>query len=158
MQSKADFSGSRRAQGASWAVARDGMLIPPLLGERHLLGHEWIDRDLRAIADGWLNAVTCQPIQFPFLIARMKKLMRLHFDHEEMLMRASGGALCECHRREHRSMIEVCDQAAAFSVKNWRRTQSLLRNGFPRLIRGHVAGMDQIAVLFIDANYGALAR
>jgi len=158
MQSKADSNGSGRPHRAFSATAKDAMLIPPLLGERHLLGHEWIDRDLRAIADGWLRAVSCEQIQFPFLIARMKKLMRLHFDREETLMRSSGGALCECHRQEHRSMIEVCDQAAAFSIKNWRRTQSLLRNSFPRLIRGHVAGMDQIAVLFIDANKGAFAR
>lgn len=131
-------------------------IVHPLISERHLLGHEWIDRDLRAIADGWLRAVTCEPIQFPFFIARMKKLMRLHFDQEESLMRSSGGTLCECHHREHRMLIDVCNEAYASSVKNWQRTQSLLRNRFPKLIRDHIAGMDQIAVLFIDANHGVV--
>jgi hypothetical protein len=132
-------------------------VVRPLIGRRHLLGHDWIDRDLRAIGDGWLSAVTCEPIQFPFFIARMKKLLQTHFDQEESLMRSSGGALCECHRTEHRVLLDVCNQAWSCSVDNWRRTQSLLRNRFPRLIRDHISGMDQIAVLFIDANKGALA-
>jgi hypothetical protein len=124
----------------------------PLIGQRHLLGYEWIDRDLRAIADGWHSTVTCEPIQFLFLMARMKKLMRLHFGREASLMQSAGGVLCECHESEHRMLIDVCNEASAHSAKNWRRTQSLLRNRFPKLIRDHIALMDQIAVLFIEAN------
>jgi hypothetical protein len=130
-------------------------IVRPLISDRHFLGHEWIDRDLRAIADGWFRTVTCEPIQFPFFIARMKKLMRLHFDQEERLMRSSGGTLCECHHNEHRMLMAVCNEACTLGVNNWRRTQSLLRNRFPKLIRDHIAGMDQIAVLFIDANKSA---
>jgi hypothetical protein len=136
--------------------AHSPTVVRPLISERHLLGHDWIDRDLRAIADGWFSAVTCEPIQFPFFIARMKKLMKSHFDREASLMRLSGGLLCECHHHEHRILIDVCNQARLYSVGNWRRTQSLLRNRFPKLIREHIAGMDQIAVLFIDANKNAL--
>jgi hypothetical protein len=135
-----------------------GRIVRPLIGERHFLGHEWIDRDLRAIADGWLSAVTCERIAFPFFLARMQRLMLSHFEREAELMRLSGGALCECHRNEHRMLIDVCDRARTSGIENWPRTQSLLRNRFPKLFRDHVAGMDQIAVLFIDANRGALAR
>jgi hemerythrin len=133
----------------------DRTIIRPLIGERYILGHDLIDSDLKAIADGWSRAVTCEQIQFPFLLARMKKLMRSHFSHEAVLMRSSGGMLCECHQREHGVLIELCDKAAAQSVNNWRRTQSLLRNKFPKLIRDHIAGMDQIAVLFINTNMAA---
>jgi hemerythrin len=139
-------------------LAHSPAIVRPLISERHLLGHEWIDRDLRAIADGWFRAVTCEPTQFQFFLARMKKLMRSHFDHEATLMRSSGGMLCECHHNEHRMLIDLCDQAYASSHKNWPRTQSLLRNRFPRLIRSHIAGMDQVAVLFIDANRSARAH
>lgn len=132
--------------------------VRPLLGKRYLLGHEWIDGELSAIADGWLRAVSCEPIQFPFFIFRMKKLLRSHFDHEAILMRSSGSSLCECHHQEHRTLIDLCDQANALSANDWRRTQSLLRKRFPKLIRDHIIGMDQIAVLFIDAKLGATAR
>jgi hypothetical protein len=142
-------TGSSADKAARWPT-----IVRPLLSERHLLGHDWIDRDLRAIAAGWLSVVTCEPIQFPFFIARMKKLMTSHFEREASLMRSSGGSLCECHHHEHRMLIDACNQAYTYSVSNWRRTQALLRNRFPKLIRNHVAGMDQIAVLFIDANQG----
>jgi hypothetical protein len=146
---------SSKAPSPASKAAHSPTIIRPLISERHLLGHEWIDRDLRAIADGWLSAVTCEPIQFQFFIARMKKLMSMHFEREASLMRSSGGMLCECHHNEHRMLIDVCNQAYTYSTNNWRRTQSLLRSRFPKLIRNHIAGMDQIAVLFIDANQGA---
>lgn len=129
-----------------------GKILRPLIGERLVLGHDLIDGDLRTIADGWLRAVTCEQIQFPFFIARMKKLMSVHFDHEAVLMRSSGGTLCECHRHEHRTLMDLCDQAAVQGVRNWSRAQSLLRNKFPKLFRNHIVGMDQFAVLFINTN------
>jgi hemerythrin len=127
-------------------------IVHPLIGKQYVLGHDVIDGDHRVIADGWLCAINCEQIQFPFLITRMMKLMRMHFDHEATLMHAAGGVLCECHRQEHQTLLDVCDRAAALSSKNWRRTQSLLRGKFPKLIRSHIACTDQIAVLFINAN------
>lgn len=131
-------------------------IIRPLIDERHMLGHDVIDGDHMAIADGWLRAVNCEPIQFPFLIARLKKLMRSHFDHEAALMFSSGGMLCKCHREEHLTLLDLCDQAAALNEKDWRRTQSLLRNRFLKLVREHIVGMDQIAVLFIKDKMAAV--
>ena len=127
-------------------------IIRPLIGKQYVLGHEAIDDDHRVIADGWYRTVNCEQIQFPFLIARLKKLMRLHFDHEAALMHSAGGMLCECHRQEHQALLDVCDQAAALGAKNWRRAQSLLRRRFPKLIRSHIACTDQIAVLFINSR------
>lgn len=129
-------------------LARDGR---PLLGKLHVLGHDVIDGDHRAIADGWQRAVDCEQIQFPFLIARLKKLLRVHFDHEAALMSRAGGTLCRCHRNEHQLLLDVCDYADAHADANWRRAQSLLRNKFARLMRRHIVQMDQVAVLFINS-------
>jgi len=131
------------------------MVVGPVrsfITRRDMLGHSVIDCDHHAIADGWYRAVNCEPIQFPFLIARLKKLMRVHFDHEAALMHSAGGGLCDCHRMEHQALLDLCDQAAALSTKSWSKSQSLLRNRFPKLVRSHIASMDQIAVLFINAN------
>ena len=124
----------------------------PLIGRKYALGHDAIDGDHMAIADGWFRAVNCEQIQFPFLIARMTKLMKVHFDHESTLMHLAGGTLCECHRQEHQMLLDLCDKVAALSGKNWRRAQSLMHNKFPKLIRNHIAYMDQIVVLFINTN------
>ena len=129
----------------------------PLLGRQHTLGHEVIDADHRAIADWWLRAVNCEPIQLAFFVARLKKLMRDHFDHEAVLMEWAGGRLCECHRREHQMLLDLCDRVTALSPHNWRKARSLLRTQLPRLVREHIISMDQLAVLFIDAN-GPAAR
>lgn len=122
----------------------------PLFDRRHMLGHAEIDGDHMAIAEGWLRAVNCEPIAFPFFIARLKRLMKTHFDHEAALMLASGGSLCECHRKEHLGLLQLCDEASALNAGNWRQTQSLLRKTFPKLMRNHIAEMDQIAVLFLN--------
>jgi hemerythrin len=130
--------------------------VRPLLGKQHALGHEAIDRENRAIADWWLRAVNCEEIQFPFFLARLKKLLRTHFDHEAALMRQAGVPLCECHAREHRLLLELCDTGTALSRRNWRRANSLLRNKFPKLLREHIIGMDALAVLFINTNCGTM--
>jgi hemerythrin-like metal-binding protein len=124
----------------------------PFFGKRLLLGHDAIDDEHRAIADGWQRAVNCEQLQFPFLIARLKTLLRVHFDHEAALMHLAGGTLCQCHRNEHQMLLNLCDQASAQAGTNWRRAQSLLRNKFPRLMRSHIVEMDQIVVLFINTN------
>lgn len=124
----------------------------PLLGRRHRVGHDAIDFDHRAMANCWSQVVTCEQLQFPFFVARLKKLMRTHFDHEAALMAQAGGQLCECHRREHRRLLDVCEEASALSQQNWRKAQSLLRRKLPKLVREHIDSMDQIAVLFINTN------
>jgi hemerythrin len=129
----------------------------PLIGRQHTLGHVAIDRDHTAIADWWLRAVSCEPIQSAFFIARLKKLMRDHFERETKLMEWAGGRLCECHAREHRMLLDLCDQATVLSGCNWGMARSLLRTKLPKLVREHIISMDQLAVLFINAN-GAIAR
>ena len=132
-------------------------VVRPLIGKQHVLGHDAIDLDHKAIADCWHKAVQCQEIEFPLLIARLKKRMRNHFDHEAVLMRRSGGALCDCHAQEHDELLDLCEEVMVLSRKNWRKTQSLLRIRFPKLIRDHIIYTDQIAVLFLNTN-GAMAQ
>lgn len=132
-------------------------IIRPMIGQRHTLNHEVIDTDHMAIANWWLRAVQCEPMQSTFFIARLKKLMREHFSHEALLMERSGGRLCECHQREHREWIALCDQAQALSQYNWKKARSLLRTDLPRLVREHVISMDQLTVIFINTG-GASAH
>jgi hypothetical protein len=47
-------------------------------------------------------------------------------------------------------------QASAQAASDWRRAQSLLRSKFSRLMRSHIVEMDQIVVLFINANREAI--
>lgn len=128
--------------------------IVPRIGKLPALGHDAIDLDHAAITNHWFRTATCEEIQFPFFIARLKKLMIDHFEHEAALMESAGGNLCNCHRQEHQSLLDFCDEVRELSGRSWRKTQSLLRNRFPRLVRHHVMYTDQLAVLFINTNEG----
>lgn len=119
-----------------------------------LLGHDDIDADHLEISDCWFQAVNCTPIQFPFLIARMKKLMVKHFAREDAIMARVGAALCSCHRQEHDMLIGLCDRAARLSKYDWRATQRLLRDEFPKLVREHIICMDQLLVLHLNTCGG----
>lgn len=127
----------------------------PRIRKLPTLGHDVIDSEHSAIAEQWYRTVNCEPLQFPLLIARLKKLMASHFDHEAALMERAGGHLCGCHLREHQTLLDLCDRAHELSSRSWHKAQSLLRTKFPRLIRDHVMYMDQIAVLFINTNEAA---
>lgn len=120
-----------------------------------LLGHDDIDADHVEISDCWFQAVNCQPIQFPFLIARMKKLMVNHFAREDAIMSQAASALCSCHRQEHDMLIGLCDRAARLSKYDWRATQRLLRDEFPKLVREHIICMDQLLVLHLNTCGGS---
>jgi hemerythrin len=130
-------------------VIRD---VRPLIGRLHLLGHEVIDADHLAIADWWFRTVNCEPIQFEFFVARLKKLMQRHFDHEAMLMEEAGGRMCRCHNQEHEMLLALCDRARALGRSHWPRARSLLRTHLPRLVREHIICMDQLTVLFINSQ------
>jgi hemerythrin len=126
--------------------------VRPLIGRQHTLGHDVIDSDHIAIADWWLRAVNCEQIQCAFFIARLRKLMQDHFHHEAALMQGAGGRLCDCHRREHRMLLDVCDRAIALGRHNWQKAQTLLRRELPGLMREHIICTDQLAVLFINTH------
>jgi hemerythrin len=121
------------------------------------LGHEVIDSDHIEISDCWFQAVNCTPIQFPFLIARMKSLMKKHFAREGAMMERASGALCACHQRDHDDLIGLCDRAAWLSKYDPRKGRSLLRYEFPKRVREHIICMDQMVVLFINTN-GAIVQ
>ena len=124
----------------------------PLIGRQHVLGHEVIDSDHLGIADWWLQTVNCEPVQFAFFLARLKKLMRTHFDHEAELMEQAGGLMCPCHRQEHQMLLALCDEANALNRSHWRKARSLLRSRLPKLVRQHIISMDLLTVLFINTN------
>jgi hemerythrin len=75
-----------------------------------------------------------------------------HFEHEAALMERAGGKLCRCHRDEHQSLLDLCDQIRELGDQSWRKTQSLLRIEFPRLVRKHILYTDQLAVLFLNTS------
>jgi hemerythrin len=143
---------SIRSASSSPAGERIIRQVRPLLGRQHPLGHGAIDSDHLAIADWWQQTVRCQPIQFAFFMARLKKLMRIHFEHEVRLMREAGGEMCACHRHEHQMLLELCDQAGALGRSNWTEAQSLLRTKLPRLVREHIISMDLFTVMFINTQ------
>ena len=124
----------------------------PLIGRHHLLGHAVIDADHLAIAEWWLRTVDCEPIQFEFFVARLKRLMQQHFDHEATLLEEAGGRMCGCHDREHQMLLALCDRARALGGAHWPRARSLLRTRLPRLVREHIIYMDQLTVLFINSR------
>lgn len=114
------------------------------------LGHDKIDADHVEISDCWFQAVNCKPIQFPFLIARLKKLMVNHFTREDAIMRYAASSLCSCHRHEHEMLLGLCDRGARLSESDWRATQRLLRDEFPKRVREHIICMDQVLVLHLN--------
>jgi hemerythrin len=129
----------------------------PLIDARHALGHAKIDADHFAIADCWRQATTCPLIAAPFQIARLRKRMRRHFDDEAALIEAAGAPFCACHREEHDAMLGLCDEAYLLSGTDTRRACALLRRRLPGLMRAHIDGMDQIAVLIMNAEAEARA-
>jgi hemerythrin-like metal-binding protein len=126
--------------------------VRPLIGKNHEVGHEAIDTDHQAIAECWKRAVSCEPIQLPFFIAYLKKLMKTHFDREAALLECAGGQLWERHREQHEMMLDLCDQANALSQTDWRKAKSLLRYRVAKLMRDHINCMDQIAAVIINTS------
>jgi hemerythrin len=124
----------------------------PLLGPSLVLGHGIIDAEHKAISDWWLRVVACKPVEFPFFAARLAKLMRDHFDHERDLMARAGGKLCECHLREHRAMLALCEEARALGTSDFFRARSLVRYRLPGLVREHICCSDQPTVIFINTS------
>lgn len=136
------------------AAAREAR---PLVGRQQTLGHEIIDSDHAAIGEWWLQTIRCEPVQFEFFLARLKKLMGNHFDHEARLLQDAGGSMCACHTGEHRMLLALCDRANALSQTHWKKARSLLRIELPRLLRAHIIAMDQLVVLFINSG-GTIGR
>lgn len=120
-----------------------------LIGPNHALGHAEIDSDHFAIADYWLQLTQCEPIAIAFHIARLRKRMRNHFNHEAALVEAAGRRLWQDHKGEHDEMLRLCDEAYELSAQNRRAARALLRSRLPRMMRNHIICMDQIAVLMI---------
>ena len=121
-----------------------------LLPER--LGHEAIDSDHMEISNCWYRTVNCGPLQFPFLIARMKKLMQEHFAREVEIMRRFDRSLPACHQIEHDLLLRFCADAAKLSEYSWAKAQLLLRRDFPRHVREHIICMDQLVVLYVNTD------
>jgi hemerythrin len=121
-----------------------------LLPER--LGHEVIDSDHMEISNCWYRTVNCGPLQFPFLIARMKKLMQKHFACEAEIMKRFDRSLPACHQTEHDLLLQFCDNAAKLSQYSWAKAQGLLRRDFPRHVREHIICMDQLVVLYVNTH------
>ena len=116
------------------------------------LGHHAIDSDHIEISECWFQAVNCKPIQFTFLIARLRKLMFNHFSHEDAIMRHAASSLCSCHRQEHEMLLSLCDRAAELGKFDWRAAQRVLRHDFPKQVREHIICMDQMLVLHINTS------
>ncbi len=123
----------------------------PLFGARDTLGHAVIDGDNAAISDVWIRAAVCDPVELPFQIARLRKLLRTHFHHEAALVETIAVELCGPHRQEHQRLIDLCSEAYGLAGDAWRQSRLLLRRDFARLYRSHVICMDQITVVMINS-------
>lgn len=121
-----------------------------LLPER--LGHAAIDSDHMEMSNWWFRLVNCTPLQFPFLIARMKKLMEKHFAREAEIMKPFDRALCACHQKEHDALLRFCDSAAKISEYDWGLSQTMLRHDFARHIREHIVCRDQLLILCVNTD------
>lgn len=121
-----------------------------LIGGSHALGHPQIDSEHFAIADCWSQAIRSTPVGLPLTIARLRKVMGRHFEHEAVLIETAGVPFCGCHRTEHDAMLGLCDDAYALAQRDRRAAQALLRK-LPRLMKDHIICTDQIAVLMIQA-------
>lgn len=115
-------------------------------------GHDIIDADHIEISDCWFQAVNCKPIQFPFLIARLRRLMANHFTREDAIMRDAASALCSCHRQDHEMLLGLCDRAAKLGEIDWQAAQRVLRRDFPKQVREHIICMGQMLVLHINTS------
>jgi len=120
---------------------------------RHVaLGHSVLDRDHLELSRSWSEVASASPLQFPFFLARFRKLMRNHFEREARIMTDHRTTLCECHEREHRDLLQICDRAAEMNRHDFLAARDLLRAELPRRIREHIICMDQMLVLFINTN------
>ncbi len=124
--------------------------VRPLINTQHSLGHDVIDNEHALIGDYWLKTVNCGRLEMPLHLARLKKAMARHFEHEAELMSATGRGLCLRHRAEHGSLLDMCARAAALYEQDWRKTRALLRNEFARKLREHIVSMDLCTVLILN--------
>jgi hemerythrin len=122
-------------------------MIKPLIDQRHCLGHPAIDADHAVIGDLWLRAVHARHLELPLHLARLKKAMKRHFEHEAALLADAGRSLCRSHQQEHDVLLHLCSEALDLCQRDWRKTRLLLRNRFARLLREHIVSMDLCAVL-----------
>ncbi|HEX2654456.1 MAG TPA: hypothetical protein VHN11_12490 [Xanthobacteraceae bacterium] len=135
-----------------------GAIIRPITRKLRTerLGHDAIDADHAEISACWFQAVNCEPIQLPFLIARLKKLMTNHFTREDAIMRHAASSLCSCHRHEHEMLLGLCDRGAKLGESDWRAAQRLLRDEFPKRVHEHIICMDQMLVLHLNVSSASI--
>jgi hemerythrin len=144
----------RRTESALMAGAIIRPITRKLRTER--LGHDAIDADHAEISACWFQAVNCEPIQLPFLIARLKRMMTNHFTREDAIMRHAASSLCSCHRHEHEMLLGLCDRGAKFGESDWRAAQRLLRDEFPKRVHEHIICMDQMLVLHLNVSSASI--
>jgi hemerythrin len=75
--------------------------------------------------------------------------MARHFDHEAELIAQTGRGLCAHHRADHKSLLDVCGEAAALCDLNMRKSRSIIRTTLAKMIRQHIIYSDQCAVLIM---------
>lgn len=124
-------------------------MIKPLINDRLLLGHPVIDSELADIGRHWFRAVSCEALELPLHLARLRRVMARHFDHEAELIAQTGRGLCAHHRADHKSLLDVCGEAAALCDLNMRKSRSIIRTTLAKMIRQHIIYSDQCAVLIM---------
>jgi hemerythrin len=128
-------------------------MIKPLINRRLLLGHPVIDLELAEIGRHWLRAVSCEALEFPLNLARLRKVMARHFEHEAELIAQTKRGLCTHHQADHKSLLDVCGEASALYDLNLRKSRSLIRHTLAKMMRQHIIYSDQCAVLIMH-TYG----
>lgn len=122
-------------------------MIKSLIDQRHCLGHPAIDSDHAIIGELWLHAVDASQLEMPLHLARLRKSLKRHFEHEAALLAEVGQSLCRGHQAEHDALLQLCSEASDICGQDWRKSRSLLRNRLAHMLRGHIMSMDLCAVL-----------
>jgi hemerythrin-like metal-binding protein len=113
---------------------------------RHIVvGHSAIDTDHQEIIECCNGIVGSTSATLELQLHRLRSLLASHFQHEELLLKQVGSKLCECHSRDHKLFLEMCDKAIHGNSR-----KLIVRDLLPAL-RDHIAYRDQLIALHLNS-------
>lgn len=121
----------------------------------HAVGWPVIDV-LHAECDRCVAEFAAAP-EAPPALGRLLDHLRVHFQTEEALMRASAFPPLGCHTREHGEVLAVVERVQAMRADGDIEVARRLAAEFPRWFDAHAAGMDALLAEWLRAQPAAAA-